>query len=797
MDLDELRAQRQALNNDVLLHAASVGAFRAEGQPWFMLKLDEAPVDDEPVRHLSTSASCFESLADVPDHQKGYKEARSTLADTVDGFTVAALERSSVRWQSEGAAEVYSRVRTLPILLAQAGDEALEPFAAKLRNHVTFVWDQLDPKLPEAQGIAEKVRKPSSKKDVAKHSEQRYPPNSFHTCWALRLIYEYERRRSAKKIHLRVLPREIEQKRTVALLWCGRTLSAQTALIRGEAQSVDAQQLAWALIADYEGRVNASEGHRRDAPGTVAGEHRELYASALDAFFSQQSAHGSWPLYEPLFHFPRAGNAYCYSFETLAELLRPALLHREGRELRELLRPHLPNLIRARDLAARTKVELKDGGVGWCSGHHPHRRVPEAWATAAVFSYLQALRRLVGHWAADAARDELAVRKFRYSSRRKAEEALGERGRTWTDGAGLSVGRELAGLFVHPIQAQASERAEVDPDRPLIPKDDARSAILFGPPGTGKTTLVEAVAGAIGWDFVEVPASAFVSEGLDQVPARAESIFTQLMELDRCVVLFDEVDELIRGRRGDDSDPFGRFLTTSMLPKLARLWEQRRVLFFVATNNVDKADPAIRRSQRFDAAIFTAPSSFDVKRKRLGEFGVELPDGFELKDVEKALDTKVPEDPIGVFALLRWDQIPELASRVTVVPGDDAATLASLEKALQGMGDELHHLEYHDEDSDGKTVPLFDVWRAYRANARRDFGRPLVARADALPDPLPGDWEPFASSNGATYVDLHAATDALDYDGDRCELRDGNGYLAVDEDGLLSFAKDETAGEEA
>jgi SpoVK/Ycf46/Vps4 family AAA+-type ATPase len=130
-------------------------------------------------------------------------------------------------------------------------------------------------------------------------------------------------------------------------------------------------------------------------------------------------------------------------------------------------------------------------------------------------------------------------------------------------------------MFLHPRTLPSPDPDIRDPDTKLIGQDDARSAILFGPPGTGKTTLVQALAGALGWRFVEVQAAAFLSQGMDQVPARAEAIFDALMELDRCVVLFDEVDELIRSRGEAETDPFGRFLTTSMLPKIAQLWSQR------------------------------------------------------------------------------------------------------------------------------------------------------------------------------------------------------------------------------
>jgi SpoVK/Ycf46/Vps4 family AAA+-type ATPase len=90
------------------------------------------------------------------------------------------------------------------------------------------------------------------------------------------------------------------------------------------------------------------------------------------------------------------------------------------------------------------------------------------------------------------------------------------------------------------------------------------------------------------------------------------------MELDHTVVLFDEIDELVRERK-DSADAFGRFLTTSMLPKLAFLWKIRKVIYFVNTNYLEYFDTAITRDERFDALIFVPPPSFKKKMARICE----------------------------------------------------------------------------------------------------------------------------------------------------------------------------------
>jgi len=133
-------------------------------------------------------------------------------------------------------------------------------------------------------------------------------------------------------------------------------------------------------------------------------------------------------------------------------------------------------------------------------------------------------------------------------------------------------------------------------------------------------SYVRALAGVIGWDYFELHASHFVADGLPNVQRKADEIFTRLMEIDRAIVLFDEIDELVREReknREGESDTFGRFLTTSMLPKLAELWDNRKIMCFVAYNHIGLFDRAIARSQRFDAVIFVSPPAFEIKINKL------------------------------------------------------------------------------------------------------------------------------------------------------------------------------------
>src|SRR5438477_2324124 len=111
LTFDELVTVRERLQRFCALHYPSLAAFR-EGIS-FKFDLDDV-ISDAEAHHLSTSATCIESLLECPDGFRP-KPAMDLVALARD-FGASALKRPHDEWRSEDAADIYCRCRTLPLV---------------------------------------------------------------------------------------------------------------------------------------------------------------------------------------------------------------------------------------------------------------------------------------------------------------------------------------------------------------------------------------------------------------------------------------------------------------------------------------------------------------------------------------------------------------------------------------------------------------------------------------------------------------------------------------------------------
>ncbi len=169
-------------------------------------------------------------------------------------------------------------------------------------------------------------------------------------------------------------------------------------------------------------------------------------------------------------------------------------------------------------------------------------------------------------------------------------------GDLWDQAAGMEREKALIDQRIVAPLADPALAAEIGLRPPA-------TALMFGPPGTGKTTFARATAGRLGWPFVELLPSK-LSSGEGTLANELREALTELGRLDHVVIFIDEFDEIAPAR---ESRPASAGVVNELLKSIPDFRRRPGKLLICATNFVDAIDPAVMRPGRFDLLIGIGP----------------------------------------------------------------------------------------------------------------------------------------------------------------------------------------------
>lgn len=170
-----------------------------------------------------------------------------------------------------------------------------------------------------------------------------------------------------------------------------------------------------------------------------------------------------------------------------------------------------------------------------------------------------------------------------------------------------------------------------------------RAVVLFGPPGTGKTTFAKGIASRLEWPFIEIHPPELAGEGPERQAKLLAEAFDRILELPSAVVFVDEVEDIASVRTED------RKVTPSIanefLKQIPRLREVPHHLLVCATNWVGRLDSAFLRPGRFDYVLPVGPPDAEARHavwKRYTDEITDLP--LDLERIVDASDLFTPAD---------------------------------------------------------------------------------------------------------------------------------------------------------
>ena len=421
-----------------------------------------------------------------------------------------------------------------------------------------------------------------------------------------------------------------------------RQLAYRTA---GDSNLFDVIRLAYSLLTYIRSTESLhgvagkeTEKGKGPSPDTrVNPLNQRLVTAALVAFFEEQNNNGLWDKGQPIYKNFAGGKgrsmdaAFVFPVNTVGSLLcaLPA----------ESFRPHLGALEKTlgwiedhETTETITDYCDEDGNCygrplrGWSSSHLGPGGGPQAWPTAQVLKCASWMKKTVQELMHNDVLEEF--NGVSYSQKGVQVESWDrlldtDLGDSTKEGGCRSIKSVLEERIIQPFAKSL--------DNPSY--GACYSSILFGPPGTAKSTICEALAQRLGYDFVCIDTAAFLADGLSNVASRIRYVFSRLMALKNTVILFDEIEEFALDRENKDLSMESRMLTTSMLTAINDLRRNKKSIFFVATNRLRAFDSAVIRPGRFDMQLFVGTPNLT---SRVIQFEQELSLLGQVSDEVKA-----------------------------------------------------------------------------------------------------------------------------------------------------------------
>nr|AIF08304.1 ATPase AAA (VCP, CDC48) [uncultured marine thaumarchaeote KM3_28_B05] len=168
----------------------------------------------------------------------------------------------------------------------------------------------------------------------------------------------------------------------------------------------------------------------------------------------------------------------------------------------------------------------------------------------------------------------------------------------WDDVGGLDNAKKTLeeNLIIAMIDPEKFSKMGIKPPK---------GALLYGPPGCGKTLLARALATESSGNMILVRGSEILSKWVGESEKAVREIFRKAKSASPCVIIFDELDSLAKFKSGEESGS-GETVLSQLLTEMEDGVSSRVVVIGIS-NRPDMIDGSILRTGRLDLRIFIQP----------------------------------------------------------------------------------------------------------------------------------------------------------------------------------------------
>lgn len=160
-----------------------------------------------------------------------------------------------------------------------------------------------------------------------------------------------------------------------------------------------------------------------------------------------------------------------------------------------------------------------------------------------------------------------------------------------------------------------------------------RGALLFGPPGCGKTLIAKSLATISSANIIVVRGPEVLSKWVGESEKAIREIFRKAKSSSPCVIVFDELDSLARPRGQDDISGNERVLS-QLLTEMDDSGSSGVIVIGI-TSRPDLIDTSLIRPGRLDLIVYVEPPDEKARYEIVGKLtsGMPLSDDVNLAGI--------------------------------------------------------------------------------------------------------------------------------------------------------------------